>query len=233
MQFNYHLTLRNFALTLCLTLGACATQKSITTNVEYQSRWINASIFDATEHNDGSLYSFNFDIDFTNNKEETFKVTGCLDVQSIGEERIASREFTRWTLLKDDCEVVSRFYSSPKKSINYWPDNFDYPFIKSIPATAIPYFSNQGLDNRNGTLSEQEPTLTFIEAGQYNVKVSFDGMVVDYELAARGDFNRDGYQDLFIRMSWYIEEAFGDGYSWVVLTKLSPEAPPMILWQKH
>jgi hypothetical protein len=49
---------------------------------------------------------------------------------------------------------------------------------------------------------------------------------------ARGDFNRDGYQDLFVRMDWYIEGAFGDGHDWVVLTKISPNAAPMMLWRK-
>lgn len=232
MVNSYKLVLRFTSLTLCLTTAACATNTRVSQTEVYEPRWINASIFDVTEHKDGSLYSFNFDVEFTSPDNKIFKVKDSLDVKSVGEERIASRDYTRWDFLKTDCEVVNRFYLAPDNAVTYWPTMFDISLIKTFPATAVPFLGGQGLDGRNGNLAQYESTLTLIESGEHSVKVSYDGMVVNYVLVARGDFNRDGYQDLFVRMDWYIEDAFGDGNDWVVLTKISPNSEPIMLWRK-
>lgn len=212
---------------------SCATPGKIIKSEVFEPRWINSTVFDATDHETGSLYSFTFDMDFTDQEEKNLKVKDCLEVGSIGSERIASREFTRWVFLNTNCEIVKRFYHSPKESVSYWPNTFDYSLLKALPASAIPYLGGQGLDGRVGTLSAYDASLTLVEAADKNrIVVDVDDMVVDYVQVARADFNRDGVQDIFIRMDWYVKDAFGNGTDWVVLTKLSPDAAPMMLWRK-
>ncbi len=232
IKYNLVALIRLMVLAFCLFNTSWAQEKLTSPSGTSEERWLNASIFDASLHKNGSLYNFNFDIEFTSPENEIFTVNDCLDVKSIGAAEIAPREYTRWDFLNVDCEVVNRFYLAPEKAITFWPAMFDFSLLKSFPATAIPYLGGQGLDNRQEDLHHAEPTLKLIESKEDNIKVSFDGMVVNYVMAARADFNRDGYQDLFVRMDWSIKEAFGDGHDWVVLTKTSSHEAPMILWRK-
>ncbi len=156
----------------------------------------------------------------------------CFQVFATGETAIAQREHARWKWLKSSCTGASWYYRSPETASRYLDDTFDFALLKAFPATAVPYLGGQLLDGRNGNLDEKEPTLKLLESGDHNVKVSMDNMVIDYVLLARADFNRDGYQDLFVRMDWYIKDSFGQGFDWVVLTKIAPDASPMVLWRK-
>jgi hypothetical protein len=144
--------------------------------------------------------------------------------------KISERDFARWDMLKTVCEVAMRFYNAPETATSYWPSTFDLSLLKTFPSTSIPFLGGQGLDGRTGSLAKYQ--LTLIESGKHSVKISYDGMIVNYVEVARGDFNRDGYQDLFVRMDWYIEDTFGGGNDWVVITKILPNTEPMILWRK-
>jgi len=160
------------------------------------------------------------------------EVNDCLEVASLGDGEISEKEFSRWDLLKTDCEAVMRFYNAPETATSFWPSKLDFSLLKKFPSTSIPYLGGQGLDGRTGNLASHESDLTLIESGDHSIKVSYDEMVVNYIEVARGDFNRDGYQDLFVRMDWHIDGALGSGNDWIVLTKLSPNAEPMMLWRK-
>ena len=197
-----------------------------------EARWYNVKVFDGVDSIGTSPYDLEFDIEYLGIDGDMVKVNNCLEVSALGDSRISEREFTRWELIKTDCEAARRFYDAPKNSVSYWPSMLDFSLLKTFPSTSIPYFGGQGLDGRSENLDEYESTLTLTESGKHSVKVFYDGMVVNYVEVARGDFNRDGYQDLFVRMDWYIEGAFGDGNDWIVMTKISPNAPPMMLWRK-
>lgn len=232
MNFYKHTVLSGFLLTVFIMLSACEQVSTVKNQTKTVPRWINPTIFDATNHANGSSYSFEFDMSFTDAKGGSFTVKNCLELGAIGEERISPPEYPHWQILKTDCEIVGRFYGSPKVSEGYWAGEFDYPLLKTFPATAIPYLGGQGLDDREGLLGNSEPNIKLLSNGEHNVKVLIDGMEVDYVVVARGDFNRDGLQDWFVRMDWYIEEATSHGFDWVVLTTLSPGAAPMLLWRK-
>lgn len=231
MNLKYSTT--SSILALCaLCLSAC--QHAPTVNKqERQMRWINPDVFDASKHTNDSLYSFKFDMTFTALTGENVTVTNCLELALLGKDRVSSPEYIYWQSMKIDCEVVERFYLSSENAVSFWPRSFDYELIKQFPATAIPYLGGQALDGRTGTLSAYDASLKFIEKKNDNqIHVEVDGMDVYYVQVARADFNRDGVQDIFVRMDWYVKDAFGKGTDWVVLTKLSPDAAPMMLWRK-
>lgn len=215
-------------------LGLCACH---TTNInpeasKQETRWYNVKDFEGVDSIGTSPYDLEFDIAYSGIDGDTVQVKNCLEVFSLGDSKIEEREFARWDLLKADCEAAKRFYDAPENAVNHWPFTFDLSLLKTFPSTSIPYLGGQDLDGRSENLAEYESNLILIESGENSVKVSYNGMVVNYVVMARGDFNRDGYQDLFVRMDWYIEGAFGDGHDWVVLTKISPNAAPMMLWRK-
>lgn len=232
MPINFARYQTYLMLFILLALSACQTKMVKTSNsndVNKEPRWFNSQIFDDVGT---TPYDLEFEIEYYAADNSVFTVKSCTDINVIGEGKIAEREFTRWQALKADCEAVARFYQAPESALSYWPESFDFSLLKTLPATAVPYLGGQGLDNRSGNLSNAEPTITLLQQGEHNIKVSLNSTVVNYVVVARGDFNRDGYQDLFVRMDWYVKDAFGDGHDWVVFTKLSPNTAPIMLWRK-
>lgn len=200
--------------------------------VRQEARWYNAKDFDDIDSIGDSYYGLVFERSYAGVNNDKIEITSCVEVASLGDSKIIEREFSRWNLLKVNCEAAIRYFDAPEKAVSYWPANIDFALLKTFPATATPYLGGQGLDGRHGALSELEPTLTLLASTKHNVKVSYNAMVVDYVVMARGDFNRDGYQDLFVRMDWYVEDAFGEGSDWVVITKRASDDAPMVLWRR-
>lgn len=215
-------------------LGLCACQ---TTNIKPEtikqvSRWYNVKNFKDVDSIGTSPYELEFDIAYSGINGDVIRIKNCMEVSYLGDSKIAESDFARWDLLKTDCEAARRFYAAPENAVSYWPSRFDLSLLKTFPSTSTPYLGVQGLDERAENLAAHEASLALIESGEHSVKVSYDGIVVNYVVLARGDFNHDGYQDLFVRMDWYIEDTFGDGHDWVVLTKKSSNETPMMLWRK-
>lgn len=221
------------ALFFCLGGAGCVpVGEQVSGNNPEVTRWLNPLVFDQNVDIDESLHDTTFEILFAGSDGGEFTVTNCFDVFALGDTAIAQHEFTRWEWLKSSCAAASWYYRSPELAVSYWDNSFNLDLLKRFPATAIPYLGGQGLDGRNGNLAEQEPELKLIEFDENSVKVALGDRVINYVVLARGDFNRDGYQDLFIRLEWYIASAFSEGFDWVVLTKLSPSAQPVMLWRK-
>lgn len=195
------------------------------------ARWINPDAFPGMSADD-TYVSVSFDIEFTDTEGQTIRVERCWDQSSFADGDLTGREYTRWDGLRVDCQGLERYDMAPATSVSYWPADFDLALIESFPATALPYLGPQGLDGRTGQLGSFPPGLELLDATPLSVKVRTDGMVVDYVSLARGDFNRDGVEDLFVRMDWYIEDAFGRGSSWVAVTRTGKNEAPMLLWRK-
>ncbi len=225
----------SLVLATVFTLSLCTCQTPHTKESSLQkleARWYNTHGFPGIESIGVTPHDLEFDIAFSKVDGDTVQVKNCLEVAYLGQDKIVESEFARWELLKADCEAANRFYAAPEVAINYWPTTFDFPLVKSFPATAVPYLGGQSLDGRTGNLGEHEPKLTLLESNDHSVKISVEDMVVNYVVVAKADFNRDGYQDIFVRLDWYIESSFGDGFDWVVLTKTSSDTTPLMLWRK-
>jgi len=219
-------------ITSLLVLSACQAHSIKASAPKHEARWYDTRGFNGVDSIGTSPYDLEFDLSYFGAVSDTVRVRNCLEVSSLGDNKISEREFVRWDSLKTDCEAAQRFYDAPEDAFSYWPSTFDLSLLKTFPATSIPYLGGQGLDDRKGDLAKHISSLTLIESSERGIKVFYDGIVVSYGVVARGDFNRDGYQDLFVRMDWYVEGAFGDGIDWVVLTKLSFNTAPMMLWRK-
>jgi hypothetical protein len=89
-----------------------------------EQRWLNASVFDVTEHKDGVCIVSILMLNLQALKIIFTKVKDCLDIKFLREERIAAREFIRWDLRRTDCEVLKRFYLAPNCATTYWPAIF-------------------------------------------------------------------------------------------------------------
>ncbi len=231
MNRNTHF-LFSLWLTALLPISGCNTAATKNNSTAQDTRWFNPSVFDLNDIENGTIYSAEFEAEFFTRDNSTMTIKDCMELSTMSEKDIAEREYVRWQYFKVDCEAVERFYRGSETAINVWPSEIDFSFIQALPATAIPDLGGEGMDGRQGTLGEFESNLTLIDSAEHNVKVSINETVIDYVVVARGDFNRDGVHDVFLRMDWYIEESFGDGVDWVVLTRESSDDLPVILWRK-
>ncbi|HCK91742.1 MAG TPA: hypothetical protein DHW71_02080 [Gammaproteobacteria bacterium] len=193
-------------------------------------KWFNEDIFE-TYTSDLGRHFKDFDIEFTAKDGTAIHLKDCLDVALSGDD-IKSYEYKRWLLLNAHCSAASVFKLAPDESISYWTSSFDFEFIQHLPAYVQPFLGGQGLDviPPKETLAEQ-PGFSLIEEHENSVRVDFDEMHIDYTLVTKGDFNRDGIEDIFIQLDYRVMTAFGAGSDWVVLTKLSKNSKPMILWR--
>lgn len=232
MKPGYAHSLLACYIALC-TLPVTASQitDQAPSNSHKVPRWFNPEVFPVTSSDD-SPYELQFDLTFAGNGGEVIEVETCRQLSSVAETDVADREYARWDLFKVHCEAAMRFHHAPSSSISYWPTEFDLPLIKTFPATAIPYLGGQGLDGRTGTLGTSASDVQLIETSSMSVKINLEETVINYVPIVRGDFNRDGYEDILVSMSWHIPGTFGGGTDWVALTRTSADAPPMLLWRK-
>ena len=214
-------------------LSACSTSNQPSKQQQnIETAWLNPLIFELQIKTDGSLEDIQFNIEFTGIDEKPFFAKGCSFVLQSGDDIVVDWEYDRWQWLKANCVGANRYFNAPKTAYSFWPELFDYETIKHLPASAIPNLGGESLEGRTGSLSSYDKSLTFVAASPENsISVEVDGLEVHYTQVARADFNRDGYQDIFIRMDWFVKDAFGKGTDWVVLTKLSSVEDPMLLWR--
>jgi hypothetical protein len=228
--FRYEVCL---SITFCLLTACSLNNYKSKSQGGIEAAWLNPLIFEQQIKTDGYLSDIQFNIEFTGADEKPFFAKECSFVLQNSNGVVMEQEYHRWQWLKDNCIAAKKYFDAPKTAYSFWAKIFDYETIKHFPAAAIPDLGGESLEGRIGTLSAYETSLTFVEAsGENCILVEVDNLVVYYSQVARADFNRDGYQDVFIRMDWYVEDAFGKGTDWVVLTKLSPKDEPMMLWRK-
>ncbi|WP_394495789.1 hypothetical protein [Shewanella sp. ENK2] len=214
-------------LSVLLSLSAC--QVSVVSDVQ-EPRWFNVEVFENTSTIGMTVYDFEFEKQFLDIENNAIKLTNCIDVLAFGSHNISERSFTNWDLLKTNCEAVNRYYKAPNSALSYWPSKWDYSLLTTFASDVIPYIGGDNLVSDSKRLSDAN--IELIDSGKYNIKVSYDNMIIEYNLLAKADFNLDGNQDLFIRMDWYIEGAHGEGNDWIVVSKLSPQSLPITLWRK-
>lgn len=71
-----------------------------------------------------------------------------------------------------------------------------------------------------------------VNCGSHNIEVLIDSdLDINYVVIARGDIDRDGYEDLLLRLDWRITSAFGKGFDLVMLSKTHVDQPPDISWR--
>ena len=215
---------------MLVTIAGCQSLSEREASGALTPKWFNEDIFE-TYTSDLGRHFKDFDTEFTAKDGTPIHLKDCLGV-SVSGEHVKLYEYERWLLLNAHCSAASVFKVAPDESISYWYSSFDFEFIQSLPAYVQPFLGGQGLDiiPPKETLAEQIGS-SLIEEKENSVRVGFDDKNIDYTLVTKGDFNRDGIEDIFIQLDYRVMSAFGAGSDWVVLTKLSKNSKSMILWR--
>ena len=174
--------------------------------------------------------ALDYALDGKTGKEIQF--SSCQQVDATTENQVVTSQLHLLQLLKVNCTAANYYLLANNAITNhsYWPTTLTNTFIKSLPALAIPNLGGDSFNNRQGTLTEAEPTLAIQALNPLSAEVILDGdLAITYVVLARGDFNNDGFEDIFLRLDWNITTAFGKGFDWIIVSKGSPSQLPTIV----
>lgn len=165
-------------------------------------------------------------------------LSSCAEVNATGEDEVDPSQAHLLQLMKVNCTAVGYYFVALKASrttaVNSeFPDALNSAFIESLPGLAVPDLGGDSMLNRNGTLAEVEPGLKVVAITESSAEVELAGdLVVNYVVMARGDFNQDGFEDLLLRLDWYISTAFGKGFDLIMLSQTPKDKLPKITWRR-
>lgn len=172
-----------------------------------------------------------YELDDLNGKP--IKFTTCQQVDGFDREKIQSSLYRLLTLLKINC-AAAKYYFSGKSSINsQFPEKLSMNFIKSLPATVVPFTSREDMAKRqNKQLKDYEKKLVLKSSDNGAVTVvATDSEEITYTVMSRADVDNDLSEDLVVRLDWNIPNSFGQGFDLVLLSKTSAVAPIKLLWR--
>lgn len=222
----------------CLAISACSASIEETPKhplAKERLPFLNQYEFTGLVNMGHDLASMTLDyaLDSPNNGE--IALNSCAAVNATTEASVVTSQHHLRQLMLANCLAAKYYFSvaSNGPAYSYLPDNVNEEFVKRLPALVIPDLGGQSLDNRRGTLLDVEPNLNIINVNENAVELILGGdLTINYLPMARGDFNGDGIEDMLIRLDWAINSAFGKGFDLVMVTQLTNDALPQLLWRR-
>ncbi len=200
--------------------------------------WFNPSVFQASVSYDDEYESIKFNPELLSKSGMEQESSGCAELKELSGASIthgpSPTESSLWPRLEINCYAAWRFLDSQSSFIRFWPAEFEVSTVLSLPLVTLPNAAESGLssdDIAGAKLSDGANDYKASKVSEYQVEIEHGVWKVSYELVAKTDFNFDGIEDWFIRMDWQASAESSWGSGWVVLTKLSDTASPIVLWR--
>lgn len=215
-----------------IVIASCANNPLSLQQSKLQDKWINP------EPDEGVLFNYqskDFDL-YTTFKAingDVLPADNCYDLEFINQHQLKDPAYNDWRKFNATCKAVKPHFNAPEQAKSYWPDTFAEINLATFPATALAYTGKESLT----ALDINQ--LLIIDTNQQNVKiindntqtVNSESLETKYTLLARGDFNYDGSEDLFIRLDWALTDDNFEDTDWIVITKRSANVTPYLLWR--
>lgn len=170
-----------------------------------------------------------YSLDTPNGDE--FQFTSCPSIESTPESNVDTSQFHLLQLIKKNCVAAKYYYQSLSAPVykSYLPNTINEEFIVNLPATTVPDLGGQFLEQRRGTLREFEEKIEVLSESENSIELILsDDLVINYVVMARGDFNKDGTEDMMLRLDWYISSAFGKGFELVIVSQMGTDKPYIV-----
>lgn len=222
----------------CMAITACSTSMAdqpIHHLTKVRSPYLNQQEFTGLVNVGDDLANMTLDYALDSPTNIELPLNSCTVVNATSETDVKTSQHHLLQLMLVNCLAAKYYFSALTEGdvSSYFPDSVNEKFVKSLPAILVPDLGGESLDNRLGSLLDIEPNLKVIAVNENAVELSLAGdLVVNYVPMARGDFNGDGIEDMLLRLDWYISSAFGKGFDLVMVTQLSNDSQPQLLWRR-
>ncbi len=123
---------------------------------------------------------------------------------------------------KESCVIPKYLGDAIGSKISYIDDFIlDKDVIEDFPGTVEPII---GIDNRSKaeglSWREYNKSIRFIEKkNDFSIKLEDDSAMYQVSVIGRGDFNKDGIEDLFIKTSFHVKGGTLSGSEYLVITR--------------
>ncbi|MCW8128401.1 hypothetical protein [Microbulbifer halophilus] len=140
------------------------------------------------------------------------KFSSCRDVDKTADDAIREDQYPLLTMLRANCKALELYFNAQNASKSHLPEKITSDFVRNLPASATPNLGGDRDISVDKTLAETFPKIKATEIGTGNVQAQFDDLDINYIALARGDFDRDGVEDMLLRLDWQVTSAFGNGF---------------------
>lgn len=224
----------SLAAVLCIFLVSACTNAVEPIQAKH-APYINEDEFTGLQSLGDSFDAILLDYALDSPSGEELPLKSCTAIETTKESDVAPSQFHLLQLIKVNCTAAKYYFSAvgKGKTPTAFPISLTESFVKSLPGKAVPDLGGESMEKREGTLAEVEPTLKVLNLSKSTATLALsDDLVVNYIIMARGDFDKDGHEDLLLRLDWYISTAFGKGFDLIMLSQTPEDAQPKISWRK-
>jgi len=217
-----------------LLLSACSSEPQQTAEASIKP-YLNLDEFTGLESLGDSVDSIQLDYALDSAKGGELPLKSCAIVNTTSETDVDQSQQHLLKLMKINCSAASYYFNAlgARNVRSQFPQAINEDFVKSLPGLAVPDLGGDSMLNRDGTLAEVEPGFKVVAVSENAAEVELAGdLVVNYVLMARGDFDKDGYEDLLLRLDWYISTVFGKGFDLIMLSQTPDVLRPRITWRR-
>jgi hypothetical protein len=221
------------ALLCCSFIASCATDPS--GGAVERAPSLNQNDFTGLVSLGSNVTSLQLDYSLDTPVGKELRLDSCAAVKDAQETDVETSQYHLLQLMKVDCIAADYYFKALNVGAvsSFLPATIDAGFIESLPAQAVPDLGGQSLEKRDSSLLESEKDLQVLSTDGGAVELSLSGdLVVKYIVMARGDFDQDGFEDLLLRLDWYISTAFGKGFDLIMVTQTSISSKSMLIWRR-
>lgn len=161
-----------------------------------------------------------------------FNVSTCKNANNINLSKVADYDYFRFKLLLVSCKAVDKYSESIAANSSHFPKNIDIDFVDQLPASIVPQLTESQLKKSDSETIEsfyKRPQVSKDKNGTF--KILSDDDEIYLNILARGDFDKNGTEDLLLETEWYARNAYGKNADLIVLSKVKKNSAMKVIWR--
>lgn len=163
---------------------------------------------------------------------QTFSLNSCTKANRIDVSKIADYDYFRFNLLLISCEGLKKYLNAAASNISHFPEKLSVGFIEKLPISIFPQLSKSEFKRNYGKTIDSFYKKTRISKNKNGTFIILtDDDEIYLNVLARGDFNKDGFEDLLIETQWYAQKAYGKYADLIIISQKNKGSAAEIIWR--